>query len=189
MNEDITARSGKPQDEDSLILRAQKKEAEAFALLYEKYFDKIYRYVFLRIRNQVEAEDLTQQVFLKVLQSISAYRIKGVPFSAWIYRIAHNLVVDFQRRQNKKSTVDIEGLPLPHQGEDPQSLMEREVDMEQLKQAMQKLTPAQQEVLSLRFSGELSISQCAAIMDRSEGAVKALQHSAVQALRKVLVRE
>ena len=132
---------------------------------------------------------MTQQVFMKVLQSISSYKNKGAPFSSWIYRIAHNQVIDFFRQQNKKATVDIEGLPLPYLGEDTQHMMEKEVDIAELKKATQKLTAAQQEVLSLRFAGELSIAECAEIMSKSEGAIKALQHSAVLALRKVLVNE
>ena len=175
------------QDEDGLVRRAQKQDSAAFAQLYEAYFDKIYRYIALRIRNEMEAEDLTQQVFMKVLQSISSYKNKGVPFSSWVYRIAHNQVIDFLRQQNKKATVDIEGLPLPDLGDDPQHMMEKEIDIEDLKKATRKLTAAQQEVLSLRFTGELSISQCAEIMGKSEGAIKALQHSAVLALRKALV--
>lgn len=175
------------QDEESLVRRAQQHDTEAFARLYEAYFDKIYRYIALRIRNETEAEDITQQVFMKMLQSISSYKIKGVPFSSWIYRIAHNQVVDFLRQQNKKTTVDIEGLPLPDTAEDPQHIIEREIDVEELKQATQKLTPAQQEVLSLRFASELSIAECADIMGKSEGAIKALQHSAVLALRRALV--
>jgi RNA polymerase sigma-70 factor (ECF subfamily) len=104
-----------------------------------------------------------------------------------VYRIAHNQVVDFLRQRNKKATVDIEGLSLPFQGEDPQHRMESELDIKQLKEATRQLTSAQQEVLSLRFAGELSIAQCAQIMGKSEGAIKALQHAAVQSLRKALV--
>jgi RNA polymerase sigma-70 factor (ECF subfamily) len=187
MDEVNGQRSISLQDEESLVRRAQQRDAEAISQLYEAYFAKIYRYITLRVRNETEAEDLTQQVFMKMLQSISSYKIKGLPFSAWIYRIAHNQVVDFLRQQNKKSTVDIEGLPLPDTGEDPQHIMEQEVDIEQLKQATRKLTPSQQEVLSLRFASELSIAQCAEIMGKTEGAIKALQHSAVLALRKALV--
>jgi RNA polymerase sigma-70 factor (ECF subfamily) len=177
------------RDEELLVQRAQKQDSEAFAQIYEAYFDKIYRYLAVRIRNETEAEDMTQQVFMKVLQSISSYKSKGLPFSSWIYRIAHNQMVDFMRQQNKKSTVDIEELQLPYTGEDPQHRLEQEVDIEELKKATQKLTAAQQEVLSLRFTGELSIAQCAEIMGKSEGAIKALQHSAVLSLRKALVNE
>jgi RNA polymerase sigma-70 factor (ECF subfamily) len=189
MDEVKEQRSLPLQDEENLVRRAQQRDTEAFSQLYEAYFDKIYRYIALRIRNETEAEDMTQQVFMKMLQSISSYKIKGVPFSAWIYRIAHNQIVDFLRQQNKKSTVDIEGIPLPDTGEDPQHIMEQEVDIKQLKQATRKLTAFQQEVLSLRFTGELSIAECASIMGKSEGAIKALQHSAVVALRKALADE
>jgi RNA polymerase sigma-70 factor, ECF subfamily len=186
MDEVIEQRSRPLQDEESLVRRAQQRDTEAFSLLYEAYFDKIYRYIVLRVRNETEAEDMTQQVFTKMLQSISSYKMKGVPFSSWIYRIAHNQVVDFLRQQNKKATVDIDGIPLPDMGEDPQQVMEQKVDIEQLKQAVRTLTTAQQEVLSLRFTGELSIAQCAHIMGKNEGAIKALQHSAVLALRRAL---
>ena len=174
------------QDEESLVRRAQQRDSQAFAQLYEAYFDKIYRYIAMRIRNEMEAEDLTQQVFMKMLHSISSYKNQGVPFSSWVYRIAHNQVVDFMRQQNKKATVDIDGLPLPDTGDDPQHIMEQQFDIEELKKAMKHLTESQQEVLALRFTGEMPIAQCAEIMGKSEGAIKALQHSAVQALKKAL---
>jgi len=174
------------RDEENLVRRAQRGDSEALSRLYEAYFDRIYRYIALRIQNEMEAEDITQQVFMKMLQAIPTYKVKGTPFSSWIYRIAHNQVIDFLRQQNKKATLDIEGLPLPDTGEDPQHLMEKQADIERLKRATKKLTPAQQEVLSLRFAAELSIAECAAIMGKSEGAIKALQHSAVLALRKAL---
>jgi RNA polymerase sigma-70 factor, ECF subfamily len=186
MDEVIEQRSLPLQDEEGLVRRAQQQDTAAFTQIYEAYFDKIYRYIAMRIRNEMEAEDMTQQVFMKVLKSISSYKNQGVPFSSWVYRIAHNQVIDFLRQQNKKATVDIEGLPLPDTGDDPQQMMEKQVDIADLKKATQRLTVAQQEVLSLRFAGELSIAQCAEIMGKSEGAIKALQHSAVLALRKAL---
>ena len=189
MDEVIEKRSLSLQDEESLVRRAQEKDSQAFAELYEAYFDRIYRYVAVRIRNETEAEDLTQQVFMKLLQSISSYQSRGVPFSAWLYRIAHNLVIDFYRQQSKKATLDIEGLPLPAGEEDPQNMMEKRYNVEEIKKATRQLTEAQQEVLALRFTSELSIAECAGIMGKSEGAIKALQHAAVQALRKALVVE
>jgi RNA polymerase sigma-70 factor, ECF subfamily len=186
--EDIKIQSNVPvENEDVLVQRAQKLDHEAFAQLYEAYFDKIYRYISFRVHNEMEAEDITQQVFMKVLGSISSYTSRGVPFSSWIYRIAHNLVVDFVRQQNKKATVDIEGLQLFSKVEDTQTMLEKQVDAEELKKATKRLTQSQQEVLSLRFAGELSIAECARIMGKSEGAIKALQHSAVLALRKALM--
>lgn len=186
MDEVIQPRSIPLQDEENLVRRAQQKDSEAFAQLYEAYFDKIYRYIVMRVRNEMEAEDMTQQVFMKMLQSIASYKAQGFPFSSWIYRIAHNLVVDHLRQQNKKATVDIEGIPLPDMDGDPQEMIEQHVDIEDVKKATRKLTQSQQEVLSLRFAGELSIAECAAVMGKNEGAIKALQHSAVLALRKAL---
>ena len=186
MDEVIIQRTISIADEENIVVRAQRQDTEAFTQLYDAYFDKIYRYVAVRIRNEMEAEDIAQQVFMKMLQSISSYQCKGVPFSAWLYRIAHNQVIDFLRQQNKKATLDIEGMPLPDSGDDPQHIIELQFDIEHLKQAMKKLTPSQQEVLSLRFTGDLSIAECAQIMGKSEGAIKALQHSAVQALKRVM---
>src|SRR5512143_1818066 len=120
------------QDEEGLVRRAQQQDAQAFAQLYEAYFDKIYRYIVLRVGNETEAEDLTQGVFMKVLHSISSYKPQGVPFSSWLYRIAHNQVVDFLRQKSKKATVDIEGLPLVSQAEDTQHRLEKELDIAQL---------------------------------------------------------
>src|SRR4030042_745235 len=96
------------QDEENLVRLAQKRDEKAFAQLYEAYFDRIYRYIVIRIGDATEAEDMTQQVFLKVLHSISSFRWAGKPFSAWLFRIAHNQVVDHLRRKSKRTTIPIE---------------------------------------------------------------------------------
>jgi len=172
------------QDEESLVRRAQHRDQEAFAQLYEEHFDKIYRYVTLKIGNETEAEDMTQQVFLNALQSISSFKWKGIPFSAWLFRIAHNQVVDYLRSK-KRTTVPLDE-SLVSNDNNPQLLTEQKLDIEQLILATEKLTEAQREVISLRFAGELSIAQVAKAMGKSQGAVKALQHSAIVALRKTL---
>lgn len=178
------------QDEASLIRRAQQRDPVALTQLYEENFDRIYRYIVLKIGDRTEAEDMTQQVFLNVLQSISSYKWKGMPFSSWLYRIAHNQVVDYFRKKSKKATVPLdESLPIPAADGDPKYEVERKMEIEEVVVAARKLTAAQREVISLRFAGELSIEEVAGVMKRSEGAVKALQHSAIIALRKVLVRE
>ena len=172
------------QDEESLVRRAQHRDQEAFAQLYEEHFDKIYRYVTLKIGNETEAEDMTQQVFLNALQSISSFKWKGVPFSAWLFRIAHNQVVDYLRSK-KRTTVPLDESPASNDN-NPQLVVEQKLDIEQLLLATKQLTEAQREVISLRFAGELSIAQVAKAMGKSQGAVKALQHSAIVALRKTL---
>ena len=172
-------------EEESLVRRAQERDQQAFAQLYEEHFDKIYRYVALRIGDKTEAEDMTQQVFLKALQSISSFRWRGIPFSAWLFRIAHNQVVDYLRKRTKQATVPVDESTVSLIS-NPQLLVERRLDIEQLLSATKRLTPAQREVISLRFAGELPIAQVAKIMGKSQGAVKALQHSAIVALRKAL---
>jgi len=172
------------QDEESLVRRAQKQDQEAFAQIYEEYFDKIYRYITLKIGDAVEAEDLTQQVFLNSLRSISSFRWKGRPFSAWLYRIAHNQVVDYLRKK-KKMTVPLDE-KLASADDNPQLATERKLDVEQVLVAARHLTDAQREAISLRFTSELSIAQVAEVMGKSQGAVKALQHSGIVALRRAL---
>ncbi len=174
------------QDEESLVRRAQHRDQEAFAQLYEEHFDKIYRYVALRIGDKTEAEDMTQQVFLKALQSISSFKWKGIPFSAWLFRIAHNQVVDYFRSKKRTAVPLDESLTSSNSNDNPQSVVERKLDSEQLLLATKQLTETQREVISLRFAGELSIAQVAKTMGKSQGAVKALQHSAIVALRKTL---
>jgi len=173
------------QNEESLVRRAQQHDEEAFTQLYEEYFDKIYRYVALKIGDRMEAEDITQQVFLNAIKAINSFRWRGVPFSSWLFRIAHNQVVDHLRNKAKRATVPLEE-SLVASNDNPQLTVEQKLDIEQLNSAAKRLTPAQQEVISLRFAGEMSIAQAANVMGKSEGAIKALQHSAIAALRKVL---
>ena len=174
------------QNEESLVRQAQQRDEQAFAQLYEEYFDKIYRYVTLRIGDRMEAEDITQQVFLNAIKAISSFKWRGIPFSAWLFRIAHNQVVDYLRRKAKRVATPLDESVVASDY-DPQLIAEQRLDFERLLTATRKLTPAQQEVISLRFTGELSVAQVAKIMGKSEGAVKALQHSAIVTLRKVFL--
>ena len=173
------------QDEESLVRRAQQQDQEAFSRLYEEYFDKIYRYVVLRIGNKTEAEDVTQQVFVNSLKSISTFKWKGTPFSAWLFRIAHNQVIDHVRKGKRQAAVPLEESVMAGNA-DPQQITERKLDIERLLSAAERLTEAQRQVISLRFASELSVAQVAKVMGKSEGAVKALQHSAIVALRRTL---
>jgi RNA polymerase sigma-70 factor (ECF subfamily) len=176
------------QEEQSLVLQAQKCDQEAFAKLYEQNFDKIYRYISLKVGNNTEAEDMTQQVFIKALQSISSYKWKDVPFSAWLFRIAHNQVIDYYRKQSRQSTTPLyEYMAVTNF--DPEKAIEDKADIERLLIASKKLTAAQQEVITLRFAGELPIAEVARIMGKTQGAIKALQHSAIAALRKLMTVE
>ncbi|MDP2920380.1 MAG: sigma-70 family RNA polymerase sigma factor [Dehalococcoidia bacterium] len=174
------------QEEQDLVRRARQGDKEAFAALYESHYGRIYRYVVVKIGRRVEAEDMTQQVFVKAYKSIASYQMQGAPFSAWLFRIAHNQIVDYIRRVSKRPTILLdESLPIPGTS-DPQGEVELKLNFEQVVEATRQLTKAQREVVSLRFAGEMSISEVAATMGKSEGAIKALQHSAIRALRKTL---
>ena len=176
------------QDEQSLVRRAQHQDQEAFAELYEAYFDKIYRYIVLKIGDRTEAEDMTQQVFLKALKSLPSYKWKDVPFSAWLYRIAHNQVVDHFRKTSRQQSIELtEAITPDDPRENPQHQTELKADIVHLVKATRQLTKAQQEVIALRFSSDLPVAEVARLMGKSEGAVKALQHSAVVALRKIML--
>jgi len=157
----------------------------ALTQIYEDNFDKIYRYVVLKMGERTEAEDITQQVFLSALKSISSFKYRGAPFSAWLFRIAHNHMVDYWRKKAKRATAPLDE-SIVDSGSNPGLEAERNLDIEQLASATKRLTKAQQEVISLRFTGELPVAQVAKMMGKSEGAVKALQHSAIVSLRKVL---
>jgi len=174
------------QDEESLVRRAKERDEAALTQLYEENFDKIYRYIVLKIGDRTEAEDMTQQVFLNAFKSISGYRSKGSPFSSWLFRIAHNQVVDHWRKKSKRATVPLEETRVGCSNSNPVSDVERKMDIENLVAATRRLTSLQHEVVSLRFAGGLSVAQVAKLMGKSEGAIKALQHSAIVSLRKVL---
>ncbi len=176
------------QDEESLVRRAQQHDQAALTQIYEENFDRIYRYIVLKIGERTEAEDMTQQVFLSAFKSISSYKWKGTPFSAWLFRIAHNRIVDYLRKKSKRVTVPLDE-SLASGSSNPGMEAERNLEIADLVSATRRLTDSQQEVISLRFAGGLSIAEVARIMGKSHGAIKALQHSAVAALRRVMVLE
>lgn len=171
------------QDEVALVQRAKEHDPDAFARLYEDHFDRIYRYLVVKVGDATEAEDMTQQVFIKALQSISSFRWKGVSFSAWLFRIAHNQAVDFLRRKTRRADVPLNEA-LVAAGDNPQKAAELKAEIERMIKYIHRLTKAQREVVTLRFAGGLSVMEIAGIMGKSQGAVKALQHSAIRALRR-----
>lgn len=180
----LSQRSYQVENEESLVRQAKEGDKQAFAQLYEAYFERIYRYVAFKTGDRIEAEDMTQQVFINAYQSLTAFSWQGKPVGAWFFRIAHNLLVDHLRRKGKRPAVPLNE-SLAAGNDDPQAAVEQIFDVEQLSLATRQLTKAQREVISLRFAGGLSVAEVARIMGRSQGAVKALQHSAIIALRKV----
>lgn len=175
-------------DEESTARGLQKRDPEAWAEVYEKYFSRVYRYIALRVGDRTEAEDLTGQVFLKAVESIKSFKWRGVPVSAWLFRIAHNQVIDYWRRSKGKSHSPLEEW-LVSDDMDPVLEAERSLDINQVVKAVGQLTQAQREVIELRFAGGLSTAEVAKVLGKSQGAVKVLQHSALAALRKRLSSE
>jgi RNA polymerase sigma-70 factor, ECF subfamily len=171
-------------DERQLIEQAKSGNAEAFAQLYDASMTRVYRYVFFRVSDQQTAEDLTSQVFLKAWEKLDSYRPKG-PFLSWLYAIARNTVIDHYRTQ--KQTVSLEDAgPLVADNDRLEDVMEFHFEMKSVQAAMQQLTDEQQEVLILRFIAEFDTDEIARRMDKSQGAVRALQMRALQALARVI---
>lgn len=176
-------------DEEGLVQEAVQGNQQSFAALYEANFERIFRYVYLKIGNREDAEDMAQQVFLHALRSISSFKYHGTPFTAWLFRIAHNQMVDYLRKKTRRPVAVEIDETVPSSGKDPQQLAELTLSIEQLTRATRSLTKLQREVISMRFAGGLSIEEVARALGKNPGAIKALQHAAVLALRKVLVKE
>jgi RNA polymerase sigma-70 factor (ECF subfamily) len=164
-----------------LVDRAKGGDAEAFGGLYDRFQPEIVRYLTHRTRDMDAAEDLAQQVFLKAWQAIPRYEDRGVPFKAWLYRMAHNQMVDHFR--SRRPTSDLEGLDLPVDSEAETLLLEGEMQ-EALKGALERLTEDHRQVLVLRFLMEKSAREIGEIMGRKEVTIRGLQMRALQSLRR-----
>ena len=173
-------------DEEQLIEQA-KTDPEAFGKLYELYVEKIYNYVFYRIGNQQDAEDLTAKVFHRALNHIPNYNNKGAPFAAWLYRIAHNLVANWHRDHKRRKVVALEHVTLSSKKEEnPHQAAEQRDSQELLLAAIQKLPPERQELLTLKFIERMSNADIGQVMGRSEGAIKSLYHRTLVSLKEHL---
>jgi RNA polymerase sigma-70 factor (ECF subfamily) len=158
----------------------------ALSDLYEEYYDKISRYAYLRIGNKEEAEDIAGEVFLKALKSLKSYKERGVPMQAWLFRIAHNLVVDYYRRMQKHRTIPIENVQI-ESGVNPAVKAEENAELAQVQKAMEQLTQEQKEVLRLRFFSELTSKETGQVLHKSDGAVREMQRAAIEKLRNILI--
>ena len=173
-------------NEEFFVRQAVDGNQEAFTYLYDTYFDRIYRYIYVRIRRQAESEDLTQEVFIKALKAIDSYKVGKTPFASWLFRIAHNQVIDHVRKRSRAQETSLDDAPPTVGWEDPVTMVEQQFELAELNAAIHELTPAQQEVVSLRFIADLPIAEVARIVGKSEGTVKALQFNATVALRKLM---
>jgi RNA polymerase sigma-70 factor (ECF subfamily) len=173
------------EDEATLIQRAKQGDCSAFAEIFDRHYPAIYRYIAYRVSTEAIAEDLASEVFVRLVEKIEDYVYRGHPLRAWLYTIARNLVNDHHRRSGRAETVPLdEGLAAGTP--DPESVADVALNQERLAQALDCLTEGQQQVVILRFLEGLDIRTVAQVVDKSYGAVKALQHRGLAALRRAL---
>jgi RNA polymerase sigma-70 factor (ECF subfamily) len=171
--------------EENAVARASQGDADAFSFLYERNVTRIYNYIYYRIGSEADAEDLTARVFFRAFGHINTYVEKGVPFSAWLYRIAHNLIANYHRDSHRRKEVPLEDQPeIPHHADHPENALVKSQEVEQLLKGIRRLTADRQQLLILKFVESYSNYEIAAIMGKSEGAIKSLYHRALIALRE-----
>ena len=171
-------------NEKEILRLASQGDKEAFGLLYAQYLDRIYNYIYYRTGNVHDAEDLTARVFQRAMKHILNYQDRGIPFSAWLYRIAHNLVANWYRdRSRKKELAITEKMVLPAKHEHPEITILRTEKQDALLRLIRTLPPDRQQLLILKFVEHYSNAEIGGIMGRSEGAVKSLYHRTLLALR------
>ncbi len=188
----------KHQDGDKeCIKKAKKGDAAAFALLYEKYSPKIYRFIYYRLdNNRNEADDAIQEVFLRAWENIKNYKINSFPFSAWLYRIAKNLIIDHWRtakKENIRFDTDNENeisysFRLTGESQKLNSALDDKMEIERIKKALNELGDIQKETIILRFINDLDIEEVAKIINKSISTTRVIQYRAIKNLRNILGR-
>jgi RNA polymerase sigma-70 factor (ECF subfamily) len=191
VSSEATEKKGRESTENvrRLVERAQQGDREALEELYLIHFDRIYGYLHMTVGTKHDAEDLTTQTFLKMLESIGKFRWQSAPFSAWLFRIAHNLAMDHFRAGRRWQPE--EEVPEPPGEEEPSAELAamRTIGRESMLKLIERLSPEQQQVLTLKFVFNLPNAEVAAILDKTEGAIKSLQHRALVSLQKQIAQQ
>ena len=175
-------------DERTLIMRAIKRDREAFGALYNKHVSRVYRHVYYMVGSPPEAEDLTAQAFLQAWQAIERYQVRGAPFVSWLMRIAHNLGVS-HLRSRKPSTELPETLVDRSRDGNPDDVLQRQADRDRVREAILRLREEHRRVIILRFVEDLAYREVAEIVGKSVPAVRVIQHRALNALRKQMLAD
>ncbi len=172
-----------------LVARGQQGDRDALEELYLIHFDRIYSYLHVSVGNRHDAEDLTTQTFLKMLEKIGSFKWQSAPFSAWLFRIAHNLAMDHFRSRRRWQPE--EEVPEPPGEEEPSAelVAMQTIGRESMLKLIDRLSPEQQQVLTLKFVFNLPNAEVAAILDKTEGAIKSLQHRALVSLQKQIAHQ
>lgn len=180
-------RGEKIYQEDSALVRRAKEEREAFDALYTKYLRRVYTYVYYRVGNVDEAEDITESVFLHALVHLDRYQDRGIPFSAWLLRIAHNLVANWHRNSNRRRTVGLDSAVALHDNSPtPEETVESMEDIRELRRVLATLPEERQQALILRFAEGMRHKEIGQVMGKSAGAVKVLVHRSLISLHRGL---
>lgn len=176
-------------DIKNTIKNAIKGEASAFGFLYDKYQPQIYRFIYFKVSHREEAEDLCHQVFLSAWQNIEEYEFKGFPFSAWLYSIARNKVIDHYR--TKKNFIDIETVYIVEENDKKtnEAILDFKISLENVKKTIPKLHQIEQDVIIMRFVEDMSPREIASILNKSEGSIRLIQHKAIKRLKELLKNE
>ena len=153
--------------------------------LYGEYYSKVARYAYVRIGDKEGSEDIASEVFAKALDSLKNYQERGLPMQAWLFRIAHNLVVDHLRKVSQRTLVPIDKVSLKDE-QDPAEKAEINIEMKRVNEAMKGLTEDQREVIRLRFFGGLTSAETGGVLNKSDGAVREMQRAALEKLRNLL---
>lgn len=175
-------------EEALLVQRAVNRDAEAFGRLYDMHVNRVYRHIYYRVGNTADAEDLTQQVFLKAWQAISRYKKTASPFLAWLMTISHNLVVDFYRTKKDKSYLDASVIAGDPQSS-PEQLAEARFEQQRLQRGILQLSGDEQQVVMLRFIEGFEFREIASLLGKKEGAIRVILHRALVKLRHILAKE
>jgi RNA polymerase sigma-70 factor (ECF subfamily) len=180
--------SAEREEDAALARRAAKGEAEAFGVLYDRYVSSVYRYVFYRVRNEAEAEDVTSDVFMRALRAIPRYEPRQA-FLAWLYRIARNAVIDRSRRRASREQVSFEDAlahPNADQVVNPDAGLLAGSDASVVRKAMQQLTPLQQEILVLRYVEGFDTKTISKLVGKRDGTIRGIEFRALAALRTLI---
>jgi RNA polymerase sigma-70 factor, ECF subfamily len=171
-------------DDEQTLEKAVKGDQEAFGVLYERYVSRIYNYIYYRTGNVYDAEDLTERVFFRALRHIHSYNNRGLPFSAWLYRIAHNLVANWHRDNSRRKEIPLEeGILPPYHGVHPEAELLQTEEQERLLRVVRCLPTERQQLIILKFVDHLSNAEIGSVMGRTEGAVKSLYHRTLLTIR------
>ena len=178
----------KTRHEDHLLVRRAQERREEFDALYQKYLRRVYTYVYYRVGNREDAEDITESVFLHAMLHLDRYRDRGIPFSAWLLRIAHNLVANWYRSHERRPSVALEEAVevLQDSSPTPEEVVENREEMARLREALARLPEDRQQVLILRFAEGMKHKEIGEVMGKSAGAVKVLVHRSLINLHRNL---